>query len=120
MEQVSFQIALYVSIYTSDAGGNQKNLGEAILSGYEQAEFQLPYDGMYEFHFRNFADKWVDTESRFNISISAKNLQIKDTTMPKIKLPAFERFNLWSEPFPIWVESDQKMGNCNLGWRICG
>jgi hypothetical protein len=104
----------HVSIYTSDAGGNQKNLGEAILSGYEQADFQLPNDGMYEFHFRNFTDKWVDSESRFNISISAKNLQIKDTTVPKIKLPTFEKFNVWSEPFPFWVESDQKIVTVTL------
>jgi hypothetical protein len=95
-----------------------ETIGETSLEGYGQMDFQLPHDGAYEFYFSNYKDKMIDTEPLFRISIEANNLSIKDSAVPKMKLPHFESFTMWSEPTTLEVWSETQKVTVDLDGKL--
>jgi hypothetical protein len=85
---------------------NDEIVGEAQLEGYAQAEFTLPHEGNYEFYFSNFEGNFIDSEPRFEISLTGINLKVEDPMVPKLRLGYFERYTMWGEPVSFEIGSD--------------
>ncbi|MDQ0897423.1 S-layer homology domain-containing protein [Paenibacillus sp. V4I7] len=81
-------------------------VGEAKLEGYAQVQVTLPHNGNYEFYFSNFGDNFIDSEPRFEVSLTGANLKVEDTAVPKFRLGYFEPYTIWSEPASFEIGSD--------------